>query len=147
VNWNWVMRVVAACTFTSLLISSAQAAHVDWKLYGGASVTGPSFCFYDAKSVAHTSSGYIRVWAKCLAQKDLEGVDVKSDLGAKIVDSGADKIAGGYAPPIIVVGKMEFQQIAEMTKAFDEIPLEQRLDPSAKKKPNSKFFIAKATAL
>jgi hypothetical protein len=35
-----------------MFASSAKAADVDWKLYGGASVAGPGFCFYDANSVA-----------------------------------------------------------------------------------------------
>lgn len=108
------MRIVTVCTLALTLASSAHAADVDWKMYGGASVVGQSFCFYDANSVARTSSGYIRVWTKCLAQNDLDGLDIKSDLGTKIVDRAARKISEGYVPPIIAIGKMEFQQIPEI---------------------------------
>jgi hypothetical protein len=40
----------------------------------------------------------------------MDGVELKSDRDAKIVQ----KIKEGYVPPIIVVGKMEFQQIIEI---------------------------------
>jgi hypothetical protein len=49
--------------------SAANAASVDWKLYGAASVSTQSFCFYDEKSVIRASNSYVRVWTKCLAQK------------------------------------------------------------------------------
>jgi hypothetical protein len=62
------VRIIAACVLT-LLASSARAADVDWKLYGGASVSGQSWCFYDAKSVARLSGGFIRFWTKCVLQK------------------------------------------------------------------------------
>jgi hypothetical protein len=46
------VRIIAAFAL-ALLASSAKAADVDWKMYGGASLSGTSFCFYDTNSVAH----------------------------------------------------------------------------------------------
>lgn len=113
------------------LASSAQAADVDWKLYGSASVTGTSFCFYDAHSAARTSSGYIRVWTKCLAQKDLESADKNDDVSRKIVESAARKITEGYVPPIVVIGKMDFAQIPEIS-AYEEIANLNSIGPRAR---------------
>jgi len=70
-----VRIIIVAYALALMLALSAQAAEVDWKLYGGASVAGPSLCFYDAASVTRASNSCIRVWTKCLAQKDLDGVN------------------------------------------------------------------------
>jgi hypothetical protein len=43
-------------------------ASVDWKLYGGASIDGASFCFYDANGVVQEPGNQIRVWTKCLPE-------------------------------------------------------------------------------
>jgi hypothetical protein len=88
-----------------MLASLARAADVDWKLYGGASLAGPSFCFYDAASVTRTSDSYIRVWTKCLAQKDLDGVNMDDDVGKKIVDGAARRVVAGYVPPSSLLGR------------------------------------------
>jgi hypothetical protein len=121
---------MAACVLAMTFGSSAEAADVDWKLYGGASVTVPSFCFYDAGSTARTSSGYIRLWTKCLAQKDLDGVDMKDDVGRKIVDSAARKIKEGYVPPIVGIGKMDFKEIAGIV-AYEETANLGGIEPEA----------------
>lgn len=120
-----VLMVASTITF------AARAADVDWKLYGGASVAGPSFCFYDAKTVARASSGYIRVWTKCLPQKDLDSsLDIKTDLGTKLVDHAARKLREGYVPPIVVIGKMDFQQIPEIL-AYEETANLSTIEPEA----------------
>jgi len=125
------VRIIVTYALVLTLACSAKAADVDWKMYGGASVSGPSFCFYDANSIARASSGHIRVWTKCLAQKDLDGVDIKRDLGTKIVDRAARKIKEGYVPPIIVIGKMDFQQIPEIV-AYEESANLSAIDPQAR---------------
>ena len=107
------MRIIVACVLALTLASSAQAADVDWKLYGGAAVAGHSVCFYDANSVARTTSGYVRVWTKCLAQNDLE----RADLSDENAQDAAKKIIRGYVPPIIVIGKMDFKRIPEIVGA------------------------------
>lgn len=120
------MRIIAACILALVLASSVRAADVDWKLYGGASVAGPSFCFYDASGVARTSNGYIRVWTKCLAQSDLES----AKLGDKNAHNAAEKIVQGYLPPIIVIGKMDFKQIPEIVMA-EEVANLSVIEPQA----------------
>ncbi len=124
------MRIIAAA-IVSMRASSAAASDVDWKLYGGVSVAGPTFCFYDANSVGRTSSGYIRVWTKCLTQKALDGVDSKSDLNTKIVHNAARKIIEGYVPPIIVIGESEFKEIAGIV-GYEETANLGALDPQAR---------------
>jgi hypothetical protein len=47
----------------------AQAASVDWKFSGGASLDGHSESFYDARGVAKGQDGHIRVWTKVLFKR------------------------------------------------------------------------------
>jgi hypothetical protein len=98
------MRIIAAFEFV-LLTSMAEAADVDWKMYGGASDPGTMFCFYDTNSVAHPSSGVIRFWTKCLLQKDLDVKFTKQE-----VDDIARKALDGYVPPLIVIKELEFEK-------------------------------------
>jgi len=121
-----VVRILAACVLF-VLTSSAEAADVDWKVYGGvdwkkfgSSFSGQSFCFYDAKTVMHTSSGYVRVWIKCVAEKDLIAVDLKSAAGAKIMSAAAEQLVKGYVPPIIAIGKLEFEQM-DVIAVYEQI--------------------------
>ncbi len=104
----------------------AMAEDVDWKLYGGATLSGPSFCFYDAHSVSRNSTGTIRVWTKCLAQKDLDSVL----LDNRMVDSAANKILEGYVPPIVVFGKMDFDQVPSIV-GYEEIANAGAIKPQA----------------
>ena len=123
------MRIIAACALVLMLASSVQAADVDWKFYGGASIAGPSSCFYDANTVAHTSSGYVRVWTKCLAQKDLVGERAKSDID-KITGNAIRKAREGYVPPIIVFGKMEFDKALDVA-LYEEVANLVAIEPQA----------------
>src|SRR5262249_48460138 len=77
-----------------------QAVDVDWKVFGGASVSGPEKCFYDAEGGVRTERGLVRVWTKCLSQQDLEKIDVQHDFNGRIVESAARKTDNGYVPPI-----------------------------------------------
>jgi hypothetical protein len=114
-----------------MLASSAEAADVDWKMYGGASVGGPSYCFYDAKSVAHTSNGNMRVWTKCLTQKDLDGLNIKSDIGRKIVDNAARKLVDKYVPPIAAAGMIDADQIITAIQ-YEETANLSSIEPEAR---------------
>src|SRR5262245_49773920 len=80
-----------------------QAADVDWKVFGGASVAGSEICFYDAKGVVRMRRGLVRVWTKCLSQQDLEKVDVQHDFKGRIAASAARKRDNGYVPPIALI--------------------------------------------
>lgn len=74
---------IFACLLLSVGVAPpdlAQELSVDWKFYGGASVQGSDFCFYDAKGVIQTPDGHMRVWTKCLPQKDLDSIDPKTEL-------------------------------------------------------------------
>jgi hypothetical protein len=128
------MRIVFASTLALMFASAGYAADVDWKMYGGASVAGPSFCFYDANGVTRTSSSYIRVWTKCLTQKDLEGVNMDDDVGKRIVDLAARKMIAGYVPPIVAVHGMDFNQ------AVTVIQHEETANLSAIE-PQAQFFL------
>lgn len=55
-------------------VAFAQSTTVDWKLYGGASFAGEAVCFYDAEGVTQEPVAQIRVWTKCLGQKDLDAL-------------------------------------------------------------------------
>ena len=124
------MLIIAACALIFVIATPGYAANFDWKLYGRASVAGPSFCFYEASSVAKASGGNTRVWTKCLAQKDLEGVDPKSNLGTEMVNEAAKRLTAGYVPPIIVIGGMEFNQAPDIV-AYEEIADHSAIEPQS----------------
>jgi hypothetical protein len=95
--------------------ASAFAQDVDWKMYGSASVGAPSICFFDNKSVSHTTDSHIRVWTKCLPRQDLGGDFTKTERGKTIIENAARKMIQGYVPPIIaIVRVMDFDQSADV---------------------------------
>src|SRR5260221_9204975 len=106
-------KSLIACVFALALTASAQGADVDWKMYGTA-FDGGGVCFYDAKGVARTPDEHIRVWTKCLSQKDLDSVDIKSELGKKIIENAARKVIDSYVPPIALVEDINFDQAMEV---------------------------------
>jgi hypothetical protein len=103
------MWLAVTCILALLPASFASAAEVDWKMYGF--VPGKSaYCFYDANSVTHTADKHLRVWAKCLLERELEDVDIKSPLGGKIVENAGRKVANTYVPPYTLVENIDFDQ-------------------------------------
>ena len=81
----------------------AQSTDVDWKLYGFVTVSktsGPSECFFDAKGTINAPDRHIRVWTKCLSQKELNDIDIGKTFQGKILRNAAEKVAGGYVPPL-----------------------------------------------
>jgi hypothetical protein len=67
----------------------AQGLTVDWKFYGGASIKGNhQFCFYEAKGVAQAPDGHIRVWTKCLPQKNRSEPMMLRELSISIQADG-----------------------------------------------------------
>ena len=105
-----------AVTLFTVVAGFAQASDVDWKLYGANTVGGVSVCFYEANGVVRTPEDHIRVWIKCLPQKDLQSIE----LGKNSVDKSVEKLRAGYVPPIVVAGKMNFDQIVDIT-ASEEV--------------------------
>jgi hypothetical protein len=102
-------------------------------MYGWATVEGESFCFYEGKGISRTSDGHTRVWAKCLLQRDLENIDLKSDLGKKIVERGAQKLNDSYIPPIAIIEDFNYNDATVI------IGYEQTAD-LAGLKPVSEFY-------
>ncbi|MGU7844014.1 hypothetical protein ACV22V_31705 [Burkholderia sp. AW33-5] len=105
VEWKLVDQMrrlalfIAAAFLSGLALAQGKPAHVDWKVYGGASFGERALCFYDAKGVAQMASDHVRVWTKCLRQMDLDGVDIKKDFGGKILEKAAAKTRSAYVPP------------------------------------------------
>jgi hypothetical protein len=92
--------------------SMTQTLSVDWKYYGGAPIDGDTLCFYEAKGVIRRPDGHVRVWTECLLLKDLDSIDIKSDLGKKIIENTVQKVARYYEPPIAVVEDIDVNQSA-----------------------------------
>jgi hypothetical protein len=99
------------CAVAVPLAGYAQAADVDWKFYGGASIDGDSLCFYDAKGAIRGPEGRIRVWTKCLPQKDMDDIDIKKDFAGKIAERAAQKVVDHYVPPVAAVEDIDFDQM------------------------------------
>jgi len=88
----------------------AQSASVDWKMYGAVSFGESGVCFYDAKGMRGGPDGTIRVWTKCLRQKDLDGIDFKKPANNTILNEAAKKMLTGYMPPIASVETIDDDQ-------------------------------------
>jgi hypothetical protein len=101
-----------ACSFGLALTTSAQAADVDWKMYGAASIPDRVVCFYESKGLVAQPT--LRVWTKCLLQKDLDSVDFDSELGKKIIENAVRKMTDIYVPPIALVEDINFDQAMEV---------------------------------
>jgi malate synthase len=100
---------------------SAQTSSVDWKLFGAVTVNEDrEFCFYEAKGVVHSTVSHIRVWAKCLPQKDIDAVDIEKDFDGKILKNTAQKVARYYAPPIAAVEAVDADAAMFITE-YEEI--------------------------
>src|SRR5690348_12106694 len=99
-------RWSAAALFAVIGAAFAQGLSVDWKYYGGGPVTvtnaygvdDQTVCFYDAKGITRPGA-HIRVWIKCLNQKDVDDVDISKDFDGAILENTARKIASYYVPP------------------------------------------------
>jgi hypothetical protein len=122
VRVSWPMKRVGtlACILFAVVGAPAGLAKkglsVDWKFYGGASLDGDSECFYDAKGVVQGPDGHIRVWTKCLLQKDMDSIDIKKDFNGKILENTAQKIANQYVPPIATVKTIDVNQNIVITQ-------------------------------
>ena len=102
------MRIAITAVITLFATFSAQTANVDWKYYGRAVVSGKTgkielTCFYDANTIDHPTSGHVRVWTKCIDEKDMSKFDYNSDLGKKIIKATAQKMEDNYVPPYALI--------------------------------------------
>ncbi|HEY2068597.1 MAG TPA: hypothetical protein VGG48_03495 [Rhizomicrobium sp.] len=125
-------RKIAAFMMVAIWSNPASAADVDWKFYGGASTTysGPAYCFYDERGIVRESNGFIRVWTKCLLQKNLDAPLAGNQKERAVIDMTASRIAHYYMPPITKVERMNFDQIMQVDtdEAIADVV---RLDPPA----------------
>jgi hypothetical protein len=109
----------------------ALASDVDWKMYGFASLEGAEICFYEANSVAHPADGHVRVWTKCLSQKEMDDIDIKHDFGGQILENAAQKVAQYYLPPFTEVEKIDVDQAITITQ-YEETANIAYIQPHAK---------------
>jgi hypothetical protein len=91
--------------FVSMTDVHAQAVGVDWKLYGFATIktSGPSECFFDSKGATNGPDHHVRVWTKCLSQKDIDDLDSQKESVDKVMKNTAEKMERGYVPPLAQV--------------------------------------------
>jgi len=134
VRWSMKRVVTLACVLFAIVVGApaclAQALSVDWKFYGGASLDGHSECFYDAKGVVQGPDGHIRVWTKCLLQKDVDSIDIKKDFDGKILENAGTKVALHYVPPIATVETIDVNQSIVITQ-YEETTNIGNFEPNA----------------
>ncbi len=124
-----LMRIAVGVAIIAIACSGpARASDVDWKIYGAGSTSfgKPANCFYDANSVVKQPDTHLRVLTKCIAQED-----PNSESNRKASESAKQKIANGYVPPIIVIGEVKFNQIAEVVAA-EETANDSHTEPVAR---------------
>jgi hypothetical protein len=99
-----------------LLASSAHAAAVDWKFYGGADIgiTGQTVCFYEERGITRPRPDIVDVWVKCLLQHDLDNVPANAPYSRAYIDMSGSRIANIYKPPILRVERMNIDQIEQV---------------------------------
>lgn len=125
------MRNLTATILTLILsavTANAQALDVDWKMYGAAS---GDLCFYEAKGVSRTAAKLLRVWTKCLPQKDIDGINIEKDLGGKILENTARKVVDRYIPPIATIEDTGFDQGVAVIQ-YEQTANLSNLTPSAR---------------
>lgn len=105
-------RISAVIALVAMITPSMGLAQsVDWKMYGwGSDPDGDNFCFYEAKGLDRRADDHIRVWTKCLLQKDLDSVNIKNDYGGKILENSAQKALKPYIPPIARVEDVDYDK-------------------------------------
>lgn len=109
-----MMLVIIA---TSAGIVFANEVGVDWKLFGAVDYDdGNNFCFFDASGIVREPSGFLRVWTKCLSEKEIAGVDVQKQYREKITDETAQKIVDHYVPPFALVREIDASQALGITQ-------------------------------
>jgi hypothetical protein len=126
-----VHKPLIGCAFVLALTAFARAADVDWKMYGTASTFGGAVCFYEGNGVARTADTHMRVWTKCLLQKDLDSLDFKSELGKKVIENAARKVTDIYVPPIALVEDINFDQAMGVT-TYEETANLSNIQPHAR---------------
>ena len=96
-----IVVIAVCCAFMGCIVD-ANAADVDWKLYGAAD--HKQRCFYDANSVSLQSAGHLRIWTKCFDEDEMEAAaSPGAGRDENIVKLTAEKIINGYMPPIAKV--------------------------------------------
>jgi len=123
------MRIIVAYIVAVMLSARAQAVDVDWKMYGFVP-NQSAYCFYDANGITRTSNR-VRVWTKCLLQKDLDGLDIKGELGGKIVENAARKLVSNYVPPYAMIEDINYDQ-ATVIIQYEETANLSHIQPSAR---------------
>jgi hypothetical protein len=109
------MRRIVAVVVALTVATRAQAGDVDWKAYGFVErPDGDLVCFYDANSVTSVATR-IRVWVKCLLQKELEDFSKqhRQDLGT----SALRKVNKGYVPPFVRILGVNSDRAVALTAA------------------------------
>jgi hypothetical protein len=124
------VRLSIALMAFAAITATAQAADVDWKMYGGASVSEPEICFYDAKGSVRTPERFVRVLTKCFSRKDFDNVDVDKDFAGRISKNAARKMHDGYTPPIGLVEDIDVDY-ALVVSMYEEIANLSDIQPQA----------------
>jgi hypothetical protein len=110
------MRLVALALLALITSgSNSLGAEVDWKMYGGLSAEpdGNEYCFYEERGVIRPQAHSVRVWTKCLLQKDLEAFPPDKPYYRAEIDMGASRAAHYYLPPLSTIERMKPDQIMQ----------------------------------
>lgn len=108
----------------------AQPRNVDWKLYGSATFTEPTLCFYDFKGIEYRPDTLIRVWTKCLRQRELDAIDAEKEFDGVLLENTARKVLDGYIPPIATVETIGSDQSMAIT-LYEEMADTGTIQPEA----------------
>jgi hypothetical protein len=116
------MRIAITAVLTLFATLASAQTNVDWKYYGRAVLnerTGKTqlTCFFDLNSIDDPTSGHVRVWTKCLNEKDMNKFDYNSDLGKKIIEATAQKVRAYYVPPYSLIDDVSFDNMLTLVRS------------------------------
>lgn len=126
-----ILRAGISLVFVLWTIRAWAYPNVDWKMYGAVNVgAGETMCFYDERGVAREDANTIRLWAKCLAQKEINDIHEDRPYWRAMVDLAGSRIAHNYIPPISRVEKIKPSHIATVIM-YESIADVGDIEPSA----------------
>jgi hypothetical protein len=98
--WRWPWAAGAVLVWALAGPAPTQSCRVDWKLFDGtAAKLGPAICFFDASGVTRADGREVRVWTKCLAQREINAIAPTGPTGRAIAARNAQALMAGYVPP------------------------------------------------
>ena len=100
--------VILVATLIVNISDSAIAAESEWKMYSTATVMDEqSMCFYDVKSILTNANNNMKVWTKCISEKELDYKKLPLHQKLQIITEFGRRLSSGEKPPVARIEKLD----------------------------------------